>query len=95
MQLCQDMAVKIVETILKNDTSVDSVERVNMLFDFIAPLAKDTEGVDTDPDDEVSHPFLPAALVCACAGMHLCCCICGSVAPSSIYDVIYAKYAKC
>lgn len=42
-------------TILKTGTLVDSVQRVNMLFDFIAPLAKDVEGVEAPEDDEVGH----------------------------------------
>ena len=47
------MAVKIVQTILKQETTVGSLEKVDMLFDFIAPLVQDVEGVEED-DDEVS-----------------------------------------
>ena len=51
--LVQEMAVKIVQTILKQETTVGSLEKVDMLFDFIAPLVQDAEGVEED-DDEVS-----------------------------------------
>ena len=53
----QEMAVKIVQTILKNGTVVGSLEKVDMLFDFIAPLIKDVEGVADDTDDEVTCLF--------------------------------------
>ena len=52
------MAVKIVQTILKQETTVGSLEKVDMLFDFIAPLVQDVEGVEED-DDEVSGAICP------------------------------------
>ncbi|KAK9803789.1 hypothetical protein WJX73_008689 [Symbiochloris irregularis] len=48
----KEMAVKIVDAILKTGTLVDTVQRVGMLFDFIAPLATDVEGVEAPEDDE-------------------------------------------
>ena len=48
------MAVKIVQTILKQNTDVGSLEQVDMLFDFIHPLVYDAEdGDEDDSDDEV------------------------------------------
>lgn len=48
------MAVKIVQTILKQNTAVGSLEQVDMLFDFIQPLVHDLEGeAEEDEDDEV------------------------------------------
>lgn len=48
------MAVKIVQTILKQNTHVGSLEKVDMLFDFIQPLTQDVEGdEEADADDEV------------------------------------------
>ena len=51
--LLQEMAVKIVQVILKNVTWVESVEKVEMLLDFIAPLITDAEGVADYTEDEV------------------------------------------
>ncbi len=50
----QDMAVRICQTILKQRTLVGSMEKVEMLLDFISPLVKDTEGLEDD--DDVSDP---------------------------------------
>lgn len=47
------MAVKICQTILRQRTLVSSMEKVEMLLDFISPLVKDTEGLEDD--DEVSQ----------------------------------------
>lgn len=58
------------QTILRNDTSVDTVERVDMLFDFIAPLAKDMEGVDADPEDEVTPIHHKTRALCLCIHAH-------------------------
>ena len=44
--------MKIVQTILKQDAEVGSLEKSDMLLDFIAPLIQDTEGVEEE-DDEV------------------------------------------
>lgn len=46
--------MKIVETILKQDTAVGSLEKVDMLFDFIVPLVQDIEGIEEE-DEEVCH----------------------------------------
>ena len=45
------MAVRICQTILRQRTLVSSMEKVEMLLDFISPLVKDTEGLEDD--DEV------------------------------------------
>ena len=50
--IVQEMAVKICQTILRQRTLVSSMEKVEMLLDFISPLVKDTEGLEDD--DEVS-----------------------------------------
>ena len=39
---------------------VTSVEKANMLFDFIEPLVKDVAGIDEDMDDEVRPPPHPS-----------------------------------
>ena len=44
------MAVRICQTILKQRTMVSSMEKVEMLLDFISPLIKDTEGLGDDDD---------------------------------------------
>lgn len=50
---CKQMAVTIVQSILKAGTLVGSEAKVEMLFDFIAPLVKDVPGALDDTDDEV------------------------------------------
>ena len=50
------MAVKIVQTILKQNTTVGSLEQVDMLFDFIQPLVHDPEESPEDDDDEEVEP---------------------------------------
>lgn len=48
------MAVKIVQTILKQDSNVGSLEKVDMLFDFIAPLVQPANAAEEElEDDEV------------------------------------------
>ena len=59
----QEMAVKIVKTILKQNTHVGSLEKVDMLFDFIQPLTQDAEGEEEDSDDEVGKYPLSALSV--------------------------------
>ena len=44
--------MKIVRTILKQNTAVGSLEKVDMLFDFIHPLIYDAEDGTQDSDDE-------------------------------------------
>lgn len=44
--------MKIVRTILKQNTAVGSLEKVDMLFDFIQPLIHDAEDGTQDSDDE-------------------------------------------
>ncbi len=59
------MAVKIVRTILKQNTAVGSLEKVDMLFDFIQPLIQDAEDGSEESDDEevsrssISQPYYP------------------------------------
>ena len=57
----QEMAIKIVQAILKQDTCVGSLEQVDMLFDFIQPLVQDPEDdsgiIEEELDDEVSPPL--------------------------------------
>ncbi|KAK9808922.1 hypothetical protein WJX72_006449 [[Myrmecia] bisecta] len=61
----KEMAVKIVQVILKNTTRVTSVEKVDMLFDFINPLIVDVEGTqdDTDEEDFADEQSLIARLI--------------------------------
>lgn len=54
--MVQEMAVKICQTILRQRTLVSSMEKVEMLLDFISPLVKDTEGLE---DDDEVNPALP------------------------------------
>lgn len=42
------MALKIIDTLLKHTTKVDSERRTDMLFDFIAPLVNDDEDIDEE-----------------------------------------------
>ena len=53
---CKQMAVTIVQSILKAGTLVGTEAKVEMLFDFIAPLVKDVPGALDDTDDEVCVP---------------------------------------
>ena len=50
---CKQMAVTIVQSILKAGTLVGSEAQVEMLFDFIAPLVKDVAGAQDNTDEEV------------------------------------------
>ncbi len=44
----QDMALKIISTLLKHATPIDTEQRTAMLFDFIAPLTTDGEDIDDE-----------------------------------------------
>lgn len=57
---CKQMAVTIVQSILKAGTLVGSESKVEMLFDFIAPLVKDVPGALDGTDEEVGccHLFI-------------------------------------
>ena len=61
----KQMAVAIVQSILKAGTLVGSEAKVDMLFEFIEPLVKDVPGALDDTDDEVclchAAPCLNAA----------------------------------
>ncbi|KAG1664616.1 hypothetical protein FOA52_004491 [Chlamydomonas sp. UWO 241] len=49
----KDLATKIILTIVEGGTQVGSVEKVSMLFRFIAPLVREsTDGGDDDLDDD-------------------------------------------
>ena len=63
---CKQMAVTIVESILKARTLVASQAKVNMLFDFIAPLVKDVPGAhdNTDAEVRIAHWTCPHAEPC-------------------------------
>lgn len=50
----KQMAVTIVQSMLKAGTLVGSEAKVGMLFDFISPLVKDVPGALDHTDDEVS-----------------------------------------
>ncbi len=50
----KQMAVTIVQSMLKAGTLVGSEAKVGMLFDFISPLVKDVPGALGHTDDEVS-----------------------------------------
>jgi hypothetical protein len=64
------MAVKIVTSIQQNNTEVNSVSKVEMLFDFITPLVKDIEGAEGDGDDEVRSPCLGGLGATCLLGVH-------------------------
>lgn len=72
----QEIAVKIVQTILRQDAKVGSLEKSDMLLDFIAPLLHDTEGVEED-DDEVGSTNIQCADRTCCPTL------------SSIWDIEY------
>lgn len=50
----KQMAVTIVQSMLKAGTLVGSEAKVGMLFDFISPLVKDVPGALDHTDDDVS-----------------------------------------
>lgn len=50
----QEMALKLLQQILKQGTKVSSKENVEMLFDFIEPLVETVPGTSC-ADDEVHH----------------------------------------
>ncbi|KAL3144750.1 hypothetical protein ABBQ38_001871 [Trebouxia sp. C0009 RCD-2024] len=62
---CKQMAVTIVQSILKAGTLVGSESKVEMLFDFIAPLVKDVPGAldGTDEEDFAEEQNLVARMV--------------------------------
>lgn len=49
----KDMAIKVVQTMLTQGTLVSSVDRVEMLFKFIAPLVE--ESADGQEEDELDE----------------------------------------
>lgn len=49
----QEMAAKIVATLLEGDTEVGEPAQAEKLFDFIAPLIADIPGADAGQDEEV------------------------------------------
>ena len=49
----QEMAAKIVATLLEGDTEVGEPTQAEKLFDFIAPLTADIPGADAGQDEEV------------------------------------------
>lgn len=56
--------MKIVQTILRQDVSIGSLEKVHMLFDFIAPLCQDSE--DTGQEDPEVSLRAPSRMHPAC-----------------------------
>lgn len=52
---CKQMAVTIVQSMLKAGTLVSNEAKVEMLFGFIAPLVKDVPGALDNTDDEVCY----------------------------------------
>jgi vacuolar protein sorting-associated protein 35 len=69
----QAVAVKIVETILKQGTEISEAEQVNMLLDFIAPLVADSADLEGLEDEEVCLVILDVG---ACLGRSLLACVC-------------------
>lgn len=61
---CRQMAVTIIQSILKAGTLVGSEPKVEMLFDFITPLVKDVPGALAGTDDEVSCSCLRRQQAC-------------------------------
>ncbi|KAK9832171.1 hypothetical protein WJX74_001409 [Apatococcus lobatus] len=59
----KEMAVKICQTILRQRTLVSSMEKVEMLLDFISPLVRDTEGLEDDDEFFEEEQNLLARLV--------------------------------
>jgi hypothetical protein len=52
----QEMAAKIVATLLEAGVEVGELGQVETLFDFIAPLTADLDGADAGQDEEVRRP---------------------------------------
>ncbi|KAL4438691.1 hypothetical protein ABPG77_006295 [Micractinium sp. CCAP 211/92] len=61
----REMATKIVQTLLRGNTQVSGVDKVEMLFSFIAPLVQDMEGLadELDEEDVAEDQLLLARLV--------------------------------
>ncbi|KAL4440093.1 hypothetical protein ABPG75_003094 [Micractinium tetrahymenae] len=61
----REMATKIVQTLLRSSTHVSGVDKVEMLFSFIAPLVRDMDGLadQLDEEDIAEDQLLLARLV--------------------------------
>ncbi|PSC73631.1 vacuolar sorting-associated 35B-like [Micractinium conductrix] len=61
----REMAIKIVQTLLKSGTQVSGVDKVEMLFSFVAPLVRGMEGLEDllDEEDVAEDSGLLARLV--------------------------------
>ena len=96
----QEMAAKIVATLLEGDTEVGEPAQAEKLFDFIAPLIADIPGADAGQDEEVrphehANVWAQGSVLCRSAEtLHLCSCHCCGPAHVSVFDRLCLSFRR-